>query len=96
MLTRKGKKNGTSRSSHMYMMHVWKKICRLDLNSLRQSIINAVAAVLDRDHTAAAAVRDHGDLLTRITAEREKERIQLLIIRSDILDDIFYAFLGFL
>ena len=61
----------------------------LDLDGRGQLVVDIVAAILDGNHAAALEVGYHGHRLSHIATQRKKESIQLLIVRIDLLDDIF-------
>ena len=96
MLTEKRKKNGSTRLLSKKYVSLGKNYADSDQDRVCQVVVNAVSAVLDGNDTSAATVGNDGDLLPRVTTEGKEERVQLLVIRFDSLDDIFLAFLGFL
>ena len=61
----------------------------LYLDGRGQLVVDIVAAILDGNHAAALEVGYHGHRLSHIATQRKKESIQLLIVRIDLLDDIF-------
>ena len=65
----------------------------LNQNSLCQLIVDAVSAVLDRDGTALSSFFDNGDRLAAVTAEREEEGVELLVVGLDFFDYIFVYYI---
>ena len=61
---------------------------------LGEIAVNVVSAVLYGDNTAAASVRDHGDGLATVAAERKQKRVELGVIGFDAFDNVFLSFLG--
>ena len=65
----------------------------LDDDRVGQLLIEVVPCVFDRNDAAASDVRDHRDLLATVAAQRKQERIHLLIIGLDVMNDVFLTFL---
>lgn len=65
--------------------------CCLDDDRVGQLLVKVVPRVLDGDNTASLDVRNHRDLLTAVTAQREQKSVHLLIIGVDLADDVFLA-----
>ena len=62
-----------------------------DQNGLCQLVINAVAAVLDRDDAGLAPTGNDGDRFAAVAAQRKEKSVQLLVIGIDLFDDVFFA-----
>ena len=62
-----------------------------DDNGRCQLIVNIIPAVLNGYRTAAPPAGDHRNRLATITAKREQEAVQLLVIGIDIGNDIFFS-----
>ena len=64
----------------------------LDQNCFCQMIVNTVSAVLDGNGAGLFSLSDNGDRFTAVTAEREEECIELLVVGIDLFNYIFLAF----
>ena len=70
-----------------------------DLRSLRDNdrlcklIIDIIPTVLNRNCTASLTAGDHRDRFAAVAAKGEQKAIQFLIVRIDMLDDVFRSFL---
>ena len=64
----------------------------LNNNGCRQLFIDAVAAILDGEHTAAPTPGNNRHRLAAVTAKGKEKGIQVFVIGFDALDDVFPAF----
>ena len=66
----------------------------LDNDGFRQLIVDIVTTVLDGNRAAVTATGHHGDRLTGVATQGEEERIELIVIGFDGLDDVFLSQFG--
>ena len=87
---RQGMKTAAIPDSRCYML------CRGSAYQDRflELLVNAVPTVLYGDHAASPAAGNRGDGLAAVTAQREQECIQILIIGFDSLNNILFALDG--
>ena len=62
-------------------------------NGIGKIVVDGVSTVLDGNDAAALLVRNDGDRLAGVAAQREQKRIQLLVVGFDTLNDVFDSFL---
>ncbi len=62
-----------------------------DVNGCSQTAVNAVAAILHRDHAGGTAAGNDGNGLAGVAAQGKQKAVELLIIGIDTLDDVLPA-----